>query len=273
MGNRFEDLDRFLPPEPAPGERATEPDAPAASTRLRPRRSFPSLRRSIVRAAGLVVSIGMAVTAIGLIPTPVDPSAAPADANPRLDVAAGAGGDFRPPRQARVRTTIDPTNRSPRPRRVHRRVEIRTSPRSAARVTTPRTPAPATAPAARRARETKQAKPAPAPAKPAPPQTPLFDCVRTEGHEYYVTIDRARAGQMSSPGSGWRCSVLGQVYATAGEGRVPIELDDGTAYVLRRRSPTEPASELFALYLHWAGSDFFYSSRVADGGLVGYIAR
>lgn len=222
------------------------------------------------------MSIGLAVTAIGLgarIPTPVSSGAAPPDGPSRLDVAVGTGGEALPEREAHARAAIERRNR--RPRKVRRRVEIRKSPRSAARMTAaaPPTAVPADSAGPSRPPKAKSAKPTPAPAEPAPPQTPLFDCVRTERHEYYVTIDRARAGQMSSPGSGWKCSVLGQVYAAAGAGRVPIELDDGTAYVLRRRSPTEPASELFALYRHWAGSDFFYSSRVADGGLVGYIAR
>jgi hypothetical protein len=101
----------------------------------------------------------------------------------------------------------------------------------------------------------------------------LFHCVGGEGNEHFVTIDRARAGQMSAPRSEWRCSILGQVYASDGPGRVSIELDDGVAYALERKVATEPEAEMFALYRHWAGYDYYYSEQTADGGLVGFIAR
>lgn len=87
-----------------------------------------------------------------------------------------------------------------------------------------------------------------------------------------MTIDTARVGQMEEPGAGWACEAIGFVYATQAENTVPIELDDGTAYVFKDRgAKTDPQCEKVALYRHWAGYDYWYATNQVDGGPVGYM--
>lgn len=87
-----------------------------------------------------------------------------------------------------------------------------------------------------------------------------------------MTIDQGRAEQLSSPRSGWTCEVVGRVYREPRSDRNPVELDDGRAYVLKRRVETEPPTNLVILYRHWAGYDWWYSTQQADNGFTGYIA-
>jgi hypothetical protein len=87
-----------------------------------------------------------------------------------------------------------------------------------------------------------------------------------------MTIDEGRAEQLGSPESGWTCEVVGRVYRERQSNRAPVELDDGRAYIPKKRIETEPQSEFVPLYRHWAGYDWWYSTRQADGGFTGFIA-
>lgn len=281
MGNRFEHLERFLPPEPARNARAVEAEPARAPARgRRPKhRARPALVRRAIGAVAALATFGIAIAgvALGVSLAPQGGSFAhPAPSRVPVGVRLGAGSvPIEEPSQAHKKSRRNVVGAQRAPRRYRQRV------RTAAAVTAPAgsgappvasAAVPRSDPAERKERRAPAEAPS-SPAPPEPPRTPLFQCLSERGNEHFVTVDRARAGQMSAPGSGWTCSVLGQVYATDGPGRAPIELDDGLAYALERRARTEPRSELFALYRHWAGYDFFYSERVADGGLVGFVAR
>ena len=281
MGKRFEDLDRFLPPPPASEPRSTgEAGEPTRSPARRSRVTATARLRRAARAgvASLAVAVALISVALAVASLPAATVAGPDGPPPATgaDVSLGAAASRGAETDGRRRDETRERNGSTRrgPRRVRHRLQL--APRSPRRKVTTALPPVAAAqpdkPEPKAAARSRPQREEPSPPPPAPPQTPLFHCISGPGNEHYVTIDRARAGQLSSPNSGWRCSVAGQVYQEPGPGRAAIELDDGTAYVLERREETEPSAELFPLYRHWVSYDWYYSERPADGGLVGYVA-
>ena len=278
MEKRFEGLDRFLPPPPASESRTTSEDTePTRGPSRRARAASTRVRRAVrVGVSFLAVAVALTSVALAVASLPAAPAAVSDGPPPATDadVSLGAAGTGEVEEQRRDGTRTRRSSKRRAPRRVRHRLQLAPrAPRRRATTALPPVAAPEPdQPKSQSARRSRSHRAVPAPPPPAPPQTPLFHCVSGPGNEHYVTIDRARAGQLSSPNSGWRCSVVGQVYQEPGPGRAAIELDDGTAYVLERREKTEPSSELLPLYRHWVSYDWYYSARPADGGLVGYIA-
>src|SRR5688572_3607831 len=130
MGKRFEGLDRFLPPPPAPEPRPATEDTDAIGPVSRRKRAASRRSRRAVRAGISSVAIAVAVTSVAwaVASLPAAPAGAPGSPSPgsAADVSLGAtdgsGGDALRRRRAVTRPRGGSKARAPR--RLRHRVQL-----------------------------------------------------------------------------------------------------------------------------------------------------
>ncbi len=271
MGNRYEDLEPFLPPAPRGKDPEAAPPSTTDSRRQRLARvSFRRLPALITATTTLCAAVAAAVL-LSPLPAQQTPTGNRVQ-DPLAGVSQGRAiaTPAAPDRRATERKRRPKRDR--RVIRVRRRVTVATPAEAVAVSQDTASPPPARVKAVRERRHPKrrQAREKVAPALPPPPEEPLFHC--THENENFMTIDEARMAQMESSRANWECLVVGYVYATAVSGTQALELHDGTAFVFAEKGArTDPECTVDALFKHWGGYEWWYSLRPSDGGFSGYL--